>query len=231
MSTAPTYELVDVVKRYGDGPTAVTAVAEVSLTVDTGELVAIAGPSGSGKTTLLQLIGGLDRPTSGTVRFDGADLAALREPELTRLRLTGIGFVFQQFNLIPTLTAAENVELALAPGELGGAERHARVSELLEAVGLSGRAEHLPSRMSGGEQQRVAIARALANAPRVLLADEPTGNLDSATGRDLLALLERLRAERGLTVVLITHDETVAAAADRIVRMHDGHLVTEVAAA
>jgi putative ABC transport system ATP-binding protein len=231
MTTAPTYELIDVTRRHGDGPAAVTAVDGVSLTVDPGDFVAIAGPSGSGKTTLLQLIGGLDRPTAGEVRFEGRDLAALREPDLTRLRQSAIGFVFQQFNLIPTLTAAENVELALAPGGLRGAARQERVAELLVAVGLAERATHLPSRLSGGEQQRVAIARSLANAPRVLLADEPTGNLDSATGREIVALLEQLRAERGLTVVLITHDESVAAAADRVIGMRDGRVVGAALAA
>jgi putative ABC transport system ATP-binding protein len=231
MSTPPTYDLDSVTRRHGDGAAAVTAVADVSLTVDPGAFVAIAGPSGSGKTTLLQLIGGLDRPTSGEVRFEGADLAALREPELTRLRQSAIGFVFQQFNLIPTLTAAENVELALAPSGARAAARRARVAHLLGAVGLQERASHLPSRLSGGEQQRVAIARALANEPRVLLADEPTGNLDSTTGHEIVALLERLRAERGLTVVLITHDETVAGAADEVIHMRDGRIVQEAVSA
>jgi putative ABC transport system ATP-binding protein len=231
MSAPPTYELHSVTRRHGDGPAAVTAVADVTLTVDPGAFVAIAGPSGSGKTTLLQLIGGLDRPTSGEVRFEGADLATLREPHLTRLRLSAIGFVFQQFNVIPTLTAAENVELALAPGGARAAARRGRVAELLAAVGLDERASHLPSRLSGGEQQRVAIARSLANEPRVLLADEPTGNLDSTTGREIVALLERLRAERELTVVLITHDESIASAADEVIHMRDGRIVEEAVTA
>jgi putative ABC transport system ATP-binding protein len=186
------YELRGVTKSYGQGAARVDAVSDLDLTIDRGEFVAIVGPSGSGKTTLLQLLGGLDRPTSGSILFEGRDLAALREGELTRLRLDTIGFVFQQFNLIPTVSAAENVELALAPRRMPSAERAERVSELLSAVGLAARVHHLPSQLSGGEQQRVAIARALANEPRVLLADEPTGNLDSATGKEIVNLLRLL---------------------------------------
>jgi putative ABC transport system ATP-binding protein len=185
LDEAALYELRGVTRSYGQGASRVDAVRDLDLTIDTGDFVAVVGPSGSGKTTLLQLLGGLDRPTSGTILFEGRDLAALREAELTRLRLDTIGFVFQQFNLIPTVTAAENVELALAPRRIPAAERTERVAELLGAVGLAARGHHLPSQLSGGEQQRVAIARALANEPRVLLADEPTGNLDSATGREM----------------------------------------------
>jgi putative ABC transport system ATP-binding protein len=226
----PIYELEDVTKTYGRGGTAVAAVAGVDLTIAGGEFVAIVGPSGSGKTTLLQLLGGLDRPTAGSVRFEGRDLAELPERELTGLRLDTIGFVFQQFNLIPTVTAADNVALALAPRGLRAAERKQRVAELLDAVGLAPRGDHLPGQLSGGEQQRVAIARALANAPDVLLADEPTGNLDSKTGEEIVGILRRLCDERGQTVVLITHDDDVAAAADRVVRMQDGRVVTALAA-
>jgi len=220
----PIYELREVIKTYGSGSTQVDAVSDVSLSIEPGEFIAIAGPSGSGKTTLLQLLGGLDRPTSGHVLFEGRDLGALSEAEVTRLRLEAIGFVFQQFNLIPTLSAADNVALALAPRGVPASERQQRVAELLEAVGLSARAHHLPSELSGGEQQRVAIARALANDPRVLLADEPTGNLDSTTGEEIIGILQRLSRERGQTVVLITHDAGVAARAGRTIRMRDGRV-------
>jgi putative ABC transport system ATP-binding protein len=218
------YELRGVTKSYGQGAARVDAVSDLDLTIDRGEFVAIVGPSGSGKTTLLQLLGGLDRPTSGSILFEGRDLAALREAELTRLRLDTIGFVFQQFNLIPTVSAAENVELALAPRRMPSAERAERVSELLSAVGLAARGHHLPSQLSGGEQQRVAIARALANEPRVLLADEPTGNLDSATGKEIINLLRLLSDDRGQTIVLITHDVGAAADARRVIRLHDGEI-------
>jgi putative ABC transport system ATP-binding protein len=218
------YELEEVTKVYGENGAPVRALDGVDLSVAPGEFLAVAGPSGSGKTTLLQLLGGLDRPSGGRVEFEGTDMAALDDAALTRLRLDTIGFVFQQFNLIPTLTARENVEAALAPTRLGSERRHARAGELLQAVGLSARARHLPSQLSGGEQQRVAIARALATSPRVLLADEPTGNLDTQTGEDVLALLERLSAERGQTIVLITHDAALASRADRRVRMKDGRV-------
>jgi putative ABC transport system ATP-binding protein len=221
---AALYDLRGVTRSYGQGAARVDAVRDLDLTIDGGEFVAVAGPSGSGKTTLLQLLGGLDRPTSGTILFEGRDLAALREAELTRLRLDTIGFVFQQFNLIPTVTAAENVELALAPRRIPAPERAERVAELLGAVGLAARGHHLPSQLSGGEQQRVAIARALANEPRVLLADEPTGNLDSATGKEIVNLLRLLSDDRGQTVVLITHDLGAAADARRVVRLRDGRI-------
>jgi putative ABC transport system ATP-binding protein len=222
----PVYELRSATKRYGD----VVAVNDLDLTIDRGEFTAIVGASGSGKTTLLQLLGALDRPTSGEVLFEGDDLAALREAELTRLRSGAIGFVFQQFNLIPTVTAAENIELALAPRGLSRAARTARVDELLASVGLATRGHHVPSKLSGGEQQRVAIARALANDPRVLLADEPTGNLDSRNGDEIVELLRLLAEDRGQTVVLITHDRTVADRASRVVEMKDGRIVADRAA-
>jgi len=224
--TVPIYELRGVAKSFRSGAAQVHAVRDVDLTIEEGEFVALAGPSGSGKTTLLQLLGALDRPTKGEVHFEGRDLGELRDAELTRLRLGEIGFVFQQFNLIPTLTAAQNVEAALAPRPLGSSERRERVRSLLELVALGPRAEHLPSQLSGGEQQRVAIARALANEPRVLLADEPTGNLDSTTGAEIVELLRSLARDRGQTVVLITHDPEVAAGAPRVLRMHDGRLLT-----
>jgi putative ABC transport system ATP-binding protein len=225
LQRAPIYELRGASKTYGDGPAAVEAVRGVDLHVEEGELVVVAGPSGSGKTTLLQLLGALDRPSAGEVLFEGRDLAKLADGELTRLRLGTIGFVFQQFNLIPTLTAAQNVEVALAPQGLAGAERRGRAEELLSSVGLAQRGEHLPSQLSGGEQQRVAIARALANSPRVVLADEPTGNLDSETGKEIVELLASVAREGEQTVVIVTHDVGVAARAPRVVRMHDGRLI------
>ena len=225
LNPVPLFELRDVAKVYGQGDTAVYAVRDLDLHIDAGEFVAVVGPSGSGKTTLLQLLGGLDRPSSGAILFEGRDLAELRDAALTRLRLDTIGFVFQQFNLIPTVSAGENVALALAPRRLKPDERDARVRELLVAVGLERRAHHLPRALSGGEQQRVAIARALANEPRVLLADEPTGNLDSTTGAEVVALLRHLCDEHGHTIVLITHDDGVAAVADRTIRMRDGRVV------
>ena len=223
------YALHDVSKVYGGGATQVTAVDGVDLEVRNGEFLVVAGPSGSGKTTLLQLLGALDRPSSGRVEFEGTDLAAMGDGDLGRLRRDTLGFIFQQFNLIPTLTAAQNVEAALAPRRFKAAERHRRASALLERVGLAPRAKHLPSQLSGGEQQRVAIARALANGPRVLLADEPTGNLDTATGEDIIALLTRLSEDEGLSVVLITHDPSIADAAGRVVRMRDGRVLEAVA--
>ena len=205
------------------------AVRDVDLEIARGEFLVIVGPSGSGKSTLLQLLGALDRPTNGQLEFEGRELARLGDGELTELRLKSIGFIFQQFNLIPTLTAAQNVEVALAPAGLDGDARRARVHELLESVGLGGRAHHLPSQLSGGEQQRVAIARALANNPHVLLADEPTGNLDTATGEEIMALLKELSTRSGHTVVLITHDVEIAAEAPRVIRMQDGRLLSAAA--
>ena len=227
----PVYELRRVSRAFGRGATVVAAVRDVDLEIGRGELLAIVGPSGSGKTTLLQLLGGLDRPSGGEVLFEGSDLGALGDAELTVLRREAFGFVFQQFNLVPTLTAAQNVEAALAPTGMRHEQRRARVAELLQSVGLSHRAHHLPSTLSGGEQQRVAIARALANDPRVLLADEPTGNLDSATGEEIVSLLRSLADDDGRTVVLITHDRAVANRAARIARMQDGRLLAREAAA
>jgi putative ABC transport system ATP-binding protein len=210
------YELREVVKAYGSGGARVHAVDGIDLVIERGEFVVIAGPSGSGKTTLLQLLGALDRPTSGSVMFEGTDLATVGDRGLARLRRDRLGFVFQQFNLIPTLTALQNVEVPMNGNR-------PRALELLERVGLGARAGHLPSQLSGGEQQRVAIARALANQPDVVLADEPTGNLDSATGEEIVALLRGLW-EDGLSLVLITHDPAVAGTAPRIVHMRDGRV-------
>jgi putative ABC transport system ATP-binding protein len=214
------YELAGVTRSFRSGDRRVEALGGVDLRIDAGEHVAVTGPSGSGKTTLLQLLGALDKPTSGSLQFDGRELGALRERELTGLRLHGVGFVFQQFNLVPTLTARGNVEAALAPLGLRRAERRGRAHERLDEVGLGDRAGHLPSQLSGGEQQRVAIARALASEPRVVLADEPTGQLDQAATDAIAGLLGSLAGER--TVVVVTHDLGLAARAPRVVRLSDG---------
>ena len=225
LKTQPIYELHEVAKTYNRGANEIRAVCDVDLTIDEGEFLVVVGPSGSGKTTLLQLLGGLDRPTAGEIRFEGRDMARLKDGELSDLRLRTLGFIFQQFNLIPTLTATQNVEVALAPRKLSAHARHERARWLLESVGLAPRAHHVPSKLSGGEQQRVAIARALANEPRVLLADEPTGNLDSATGEEIIQLLMSLSSERRQTIVVITHDTAIAARAQRQLRMRDGQLL------
>jgi len=223
---AAVYELRDVSRTYALGGAQVHAVREIDLTLRPGESVAIVGPSGSGKTTLLQLLGALDRPTGGELLFEGRDVGRLGDRALSELRLEVLGFVFQQFNLIPTLTAAQNVEIALAPTSTRRAERRERVLSLLASVGLGERADHVPSKLSGGEQQRVAIARALANDPHVLLADEPTGNLDSTTGAEIMDLLLSLSGdEQRRTVIVVTHDSDVARRAARVIRMLDGRLV------
>ena len=224
MQDGTVYELNGVWKTFRQGSVQVHAVEDVHLEVRAGEFLVVAGPSGSGKTTLLQLLGALDRPTQGEVLFEGRDLSRAGDGELAKLRLAAIGFVFQQFNLIPTLTAAQNVEVALAPRKLDGSRRREEARGLLDSVGLGRRADHLPSQLSGGEQQRVAIARALANGPRVVLADEPTGNLDSATGDEIVELLRGLSRDRGQTVVLITHDAEIASRAARVIRLRDGRL-------
>jgi len=217
------YELTDVRRSFRRGPAEVRAVDGIDLVIRRGEFVAIEGPSGSGKTTLLQLLGGLERPTSGRLSFAGSELSALGDKELTRFRAHDVGFVFQHFNLIPTLTAKENVLAALETGALPRADRVARAEELLGRVGLGDRLEHLPTNLSGGEQQRVAIARALANAPKVILADEPTGNLDSTTSAEIIDLLAELTGT-GVAVIVVTHADTVAARAGRRVRMSDGRV-------
>ena len=221
----PAYELRGVSKTYTLGGGQIHAVRDVDFRIEAGESVAVAGSSGSGKTTLLQLLGALDRPTTGAIVFEGQDIATMGDGELGRLRLRTFGFVFQQFNLIPTLTAAQNVEIALAPSGMRTSERRDAVARLLESVGLSARADHIPGKLSGGEQQRVAIARALANEPHVVLADEPTGNLDSTTGAEIIDLLLSLSGE-GRTVVIVTHDAEVADRAGRVLRLRDGRLVT-----
>jgi putative ABC transport system ATP-binding protein len=218
------YKLTDVKKEYQKGRSTVAALAGVDLVISGGEWLAIQGPTGHGKTTLLQILGGLDRPTSGIVDFDGQDLAALRESQVTKVRAASIGFIFQTFNLIPTLSAQENVEAALVPLGAGPAERRARAATALESVGLGDRLRHLPSELSGGQQQRVAIARALVKEPKVLLADEPTGNLDEDTRDEIISLLEALWRERGLTLILVTHDSPVARRAQRVGIMRNGRL-------
>jgi putative ABC transport system ATP-binding protein len=220
------YELVNVSRCFRQGTRTIAAVNEVTVQVGTGEIVAIRGASGSGKSTLLQLLGGLDRPTSGTLRYEGGDLARATDRALTRLRLGTFGFVFQQFHLIPTLTARENVEAALAPTGMRPHARRERARHLLAQVGLSHRVDHLPSRLSGGEQQRVAIARALANDPAVILADEPTGNLDSRTGDEIIDLLVGTAGDRGRTLIVATHDDRIAGRAQRLLRMSDGTLAS-----
>jgi putative ABC transport system ATP-binding protein len=225
------YTLTGVTRIYRKGRDTVAALDGVDAVIADREWLAIQGPTGHGKTTLLQLLGGLDRPTSGTILLDRNNLGSMNEAELARVRAASIGFIFQTFNLIPTLPAAVNVELALAPLGFGAAERHTRVARALDAVGLTDRARHLPAELSGGQQQRVAIARALVKEPTVLLADEPTGNLDETTRDDIIGLLEKLWRDRGLTLVLVTHDSTVAARAQRIGQMRDGRLLFNAAAA
>jgi putative ABC transport system ATP-binding protein len=213
----------DLRKDYPVGGETVHALRGVSLTVGRGEHVAIVGPSGSGKSTLLQLLGGIDTPSAGSVEVLGTRLERLSDRDLTRLRLLRLGFVFQRFHLLPVLTARENVELPMAEAGVKSAERRARALELLEYVGLAGRAGHRATQLSGGEMQRVAIARALANRPAVLLADEPTGELDAATGQEILELFSRLNRD-GATLVVVTHDERLAREAGRTVTMLDGRI-------
>ena len=208
-------------KDYPMNGETVHALRGVSLRVDAGDYVAIVGPSGSGKSTLLQLLGGLDTPSSGSVEVLGTRLDTLSDAELTRLRLTRLGFIFQRFHLLPVLTARENVELPMAEAGVARAERRSRARELLAYVGLGHRAEHRATQLSGGEMQRVAIARALANRPAVLLADEPTGELDAATGHEILELFRRLNGD-GTTLAVVTHDDRLAAEAGRIIHMLDG---------
>jgi putative ABC transport system ATP-binding protein len=210
----------NVAKRYRMGEVEVAALDQLDLTIAAGEFVVLLGPSGCGKTTALNLLGGLDRPTSGRVLVEGHDISRYDDAELTRYRRETVGFVFQFFNLIPTLTAAENVEFALALTTHGN--RRPRALELLGLVGLAERADHFPAQLSGGQQQRVAIARALANEPSILLCDEPTGNLDSDTGHQVLEALRDLNQRQGTTVLLVTHNAAIAPMADRVVHMRNG---------
>ena len=222
------YELNDVTKRYGNGRGSVEALVGINLSIGDGEFVAIQGPTGQGKSTLLQLLGGMDRQTTGTVAYDGRELGALSESELTRLRAHEFGFVFQTFNLIPTLSSCENVETALVPLSVHGSERRRRAEEALAEVGLGHRAAHLPGELSGGEQQRTAIARALVKGPRVVLADEPTGNLDQETRDEIVGLLEKLWTTHGVTLIVVTHDDLVATRAPRRMRLEAGRVLEDL---
>jgi putative ABC transport system ATP-binding protein len=214
-------------KTYRSGGRELTVLNDISFVVDPGGFVAVVGPSGSGKTTLLGLLAGLDRPTSGTVHLDGADLTALDGDALARLRGGKVGFVFQSFQLIPTLTAQENVQVPL---ELRGESAAERATELLQRVGLADRADHYPTQLSGGEQQRVALARAFSTRPKVLFADEPTGNLDARTGAGIIDLMTELNRDLGTTLVLVTHDLDLASRARRTIRLADGRIVADTAA-
>jgi len=216
------------VGRQFTGKRKVTALDDVSLTIASGEMTSIIGPSGSGKSTLLNIIGGLDHPTAGRIQVDGQDLAGLSDDELTRVRRDKIGFIFQFFNLLPSLSCLENVGLPLHLRGWARGKVEARARELLNLVQLDTRLDHLPDELSGGERQRVAIARALSIYPPVLLADEPTGNLDTRTGREILALIRDLHDRLGSTVVIVTHDMTVADSCDRTISLRDGHVVEDV---
>ncbi len=230
MSRTPplTFRCADLAKSYRLGASEVHALDGVNLEVAPGELVTVAGPSGSGKSTLLHLLGGLDGPDSGSVRFEGRDLAAMSESERTLLRRRRLGFVFQAFHLVPVLSALENVEYPLWIDGCGRSERRRRATAALEAVGLSERAAHRPDRLSGGERQRVAIARALVHRPGAVLADEPTGNLDSATASSILDLIETLRRDLGTTFLVATHDPELVARAPRRIRLRDGRVVEDL---
>ena len=224
---APAVAATAVTRRYGDGESAVDALRGVTLEVPAGQFTAVMGPSGSGKSTLMHLLAGLDTPSSGTVEIGGEDITTMSDKQLTKLRRKHIGFVFQQFNLLPTLTAEENITLPLSIA--GRKPDKADLEALIARVGLDDRRRHRPSEMSGGQQQRVAIARALISRPTVLFADEPTGNLDSASGAEILALLREAVELDGQTTLMVTHDPRAAAAADRVVFIADGRIVADLA--
>lgn len=219
-------EAVNLKKTYLLGKVPVEALRDVNLKVENGDFLAILGPSGSGKSTLLNLIGALDKPTNGRMLIEGVDVSTLNDGQLADLRRK-IGFVFQFFNLIPRLTARENVELSMSIANMSRAERKRRAESLLETVGLKERMNHKPAELSGGEQQRVAIARALANNPRFLLMDEPTGNIDSKTANEIMRLIKRLNEEKGVTMIMVTHDQRLAGETKRIVQMSDGVITSE----
>ncbi|MBQ0965804.1 ABC transporter ATP-binding protein [Streptomyces sp. RK23] len=221
------YELSGVTKHYTRGKATVHALDGVDLTIADGDRLVIQGPTGGGKSTLLQMLGALDRPSSGRIVLDGTDLATLPEARLTRVRSESIGFVFQSFNLIPTLTAQENLETALVPLGVKAKERREKAAEALASVGLGERLGHLPGEMSGGQQQRVAIARALVKQPKVLLADEPTGNLDESTRDEIMDVLDRMWKELGLTFVMVTHDSAIAKKAPRVATIRKGRITVK----
>ncbi|WP_221347724.1 ABC transporter ATP-binding protein [Streptomyces beigongshangae] len=221
------YELRGITKQYKRGRETVDALAGVDLTIGNGDRLVIQGPTGGGKSTLLQMLGGLDRPTSGSIELDGTDLAGLSENKLTEVRSGTIGFVFQSFNLIPTLTAQENVETALVPLRVKAGERRERAAAALESVGLAERRGHLPAELSGGQQQRVAIARALVKQPKVLLADEPTGNLDESMRDEIMDVLDTMWKEYGLTFVMVTHDSAIARKAPRVATIRKGRITVK----
>jgi putative ABC transport system ATP-binding protein len=221
MKPIPLIEMDSINKTYPMGDLTVHALRGLNLTIDRGEFIVLLGPSGSGKTTTLNILGGLDRPTGGRIVVDGEEIAQFNEARLAKYRRTKVGFVFQFFNLIPTLTARENVEFALALTQHGQSVRN-RALDFLGLVSLQDRADHFPSQLSGGEQQRVAIARSLANRPPLLLCDEPTGNLDVETGRQVLQAIRTLNQDEGTTIILVTHNTSIAPMADRVVRLHDG---------
>ena len=223
-------ELENVARRFQVGPTTVDALRGVSFSVTAGETLAIIGPSGSGKSTLMNILGLLDRPSSGSHRFEGREVSGLGEEELAGLRNQRIGFVFQTFNLLPRMNARANVELPLVYAGVAPAERRARAEKALAAVELTDRMMHAPNELSGGQRQRVAIARALVNEPAILLADEPTGNLDTKVGAEIMRLFRSLNESRGVTVITVTHDPEIAAQSRRIVTMRDGEIVSDAAA-
>jgi putative ABC transport system ATP-binding protein len=224
----PVISLEGVGRVYRTGDVEVRALQDVTLSVEPGEFLSVMGTSGSGKSTLMNLVGCLDRPTSGRYLLDGVDVATLSRNDLAAIRGRKIGFVFQGFNLLPRMTALENVELPMLYAGITARERHARARSSLASVGLADRVGHLPSQMSGGQQQRVAIARAVVNSPSLILADEPTGNLDSATSEEIMTLFRSLNAERAITVVLVTHEADISAWTRRIVRFRDGHVVSDM---
>ena len=223
----PIIEAVDLKKTYMLGKVPVKALRGVNLRVESGDFLAILGPSGSGKSTMLNLIGALDKPTEGELLIEGVDVSTLNDNQLTDLRRR-VGFVFQFFNLIPRFTARENVELSMSIADMSRAERRKRAEGLLETVGLKERMNHKPAELSGGEQQRVAIARALANNPRFLLMDEPTGNIDSKTANEIMRLIKQINEEKGVTIIMVTHDQHLAREAKRMVQIFDGVITMDV---